>query len=116
MVTGKNGKIHILFFALTFATSPALLLIPILIIGGGIGALYVTVPAAIMDVALISQRGLVSGFQNIAWGIGHFVGPTLGGIVVSYHIGAPYLLCMIISMFGGALTLYGSRIRNSTSK
>lgn len=104
------------FFALTFATSLVLLLIPILIIGGGIGALYVTVPAAIMDVAPISQRGLVSGFQNIAWGIGYFVGPALGGIMVSYHIGAPYLLCMITSMVGGALTLYGRRIRNSTSK
>jgi len=104
------------FFALTFATSLVLLLIPILIIGGGIGTLYVTVPAAIMDVAPSSQRGLISGFQNIAWGIGYFVGPALGGIVVSYHIGAPYLLCMIISMLGGALTLYRSKIRNSTSK
>ena len=104
------------FFALTFATSLILLLIPISIIGGGIGVLYVTVPAAIMDVAPISQRGLISGFQNIAWGIGYFVGPALGGIVVSYYIGAPYLLCMVISMLGGALTLYGSRIRNSTSK
>jgi DHA1 family multidrug resistance protein-like MFS transporter len=104
------------FFALTFATSLVFLLIPILIIGGGIGTLYVAVPAAIMDVAPTSQRGLISGFQNIAWGIGYFVGPALGGIVVSYNVGAPYLLCMGISMFGGALTLYGSKIRNSTSK
>jgi len=104
------------FFVLTFATSLVLLLIPILIIGGGIGILYVTVPAALMDVAPSSQRGLISGFQNIAWGIGYFVGPALGGIVVNYHIGAPYLLCVTISMFGGALTLYGSKIRNSTSK
>jgi len=104
------------FFALTFATSLVLLLISILIIGGGIGVLYVTVPAAIMDVAPSSQRGLISGFQNVAWGIGYFVGPALGGIVVSYYIGAPYLLCVIISMLGGTLTLYGSKIRNSASK
>jgi len=104
------------FFALTFATSLVLLLIPILIIGGGIGVLYVTVPAALMDVAPSSQRGLISGFQNIAWGIGYFTGPALGGIVVNYYIGAPYLLCMIVSMLGGALTLYASKIRNFTSK
>jgi len=104
------------FFALTFATSLVLLLIPIVIIGAGIGTLYITVPAAIMDVAPTSQRGLVSGFQNIAWGIGYFVGPALGGIVVSYYIGAPYLLCVIVSMLGVVLTLYGSKIRNSTSK
>ncbi|RLI45162.1 hypothetical protein DRO69_05865 [Candidatus Bathyarchaeota archaeon] len=104
------------FFALTFATSFVLLLIPILVIGGGIGTLYITVPAALMDVAPSSQRGLVSGFQNIAWGIGYFAGPALGGIVVNYYIGAPYLLSVIISMLGGALTLYESRIRNSTSK
>jgi len=104
------------FFALTFATSLVLLLIPILIIGGGIGTLYITVPAAIMDVAPTSQRGLVSGFQNIAWGIGYFVGPALGGIVVSYYIAAPYLLCVMVSMLGVVLTLYGSKIRNSTSK
>lgn len=104
------------FFALTFSTSLVLLLIPIVIIGGGIGTLYITVPAAIMDVAPTSQRGLVSGFQNIAWGIGYFVGPALGGIVVGYNVGAPYLLCMGISMLGVALTLYGRKIRNSTSK
>ncbi len=104
------------FFALTFATSLVLLLIPVVIIGGGIGVLYVAVPAAIMDVAPTSQRGLTSGFQNIAWGIGYFVGPALGGIVVGYHIGAPYLLCVIVSILGVALTLYGSKIRNPISK
>jgi MFS family permease len=62
--------------------------------------------ASLMDMAPSPQRGLVSGFQNIAWGVGYFVGPMVGGIVATYSVGAPYIFCAIAAVVGGVLTLY----------
>ena len=94
------------FFILTFARSLPLLLIAVVMVGLGVGALYVTLTVSLMDMAPSSQRGLASGFQNIAWGVGYFVGPMVGGIVATYSISAPYLFCVIASGVGGFLTLY----------
>jgi len=58
-----------------------------------------------MDVALTSQRGLIAGTQNIAWGIGYFLGPTIGGVAAAYSFSAAYMLCIIASLIGGASTL-----------
>ncbi|UCE16156.1 MAG: MFS transporter [Candidatus Bathyarchaeota archaeon] len=100
------------FFLLSFSSYLSFLLIAILIIGGGMGALYVAVPAALMDKAPASQRGLVSGFRNIGWGSGYFVGSTLGGLVAGYFVGAPFMLCVVTSFLGSAITLYGTRTEN----
>jgi len=94
------------FSILTFAQSLLLLLIAVVIAGLGVGALHVTLTASIMDMAPSPQRGLVSGFQNIAWGAGYFVGPMVGGIVAIYSVGAPYIFCAIAAVVGGVLTLY----------
>lgn len=92
------------FFILTFASSLVFLLIAVVIVGLGVGALYVTLTVSLMDMAPSSQRGLVSGFQNIAWGAGYFVGPMVGGIVAAYSVSAPYIFCVIVAVVGGVLT------------
>ena len=92
------------FFILTFASSPMFLLIAIVMAGLGIGTLYVGLTVSLMDMAPSSQRGMVSGVQNIAWGVGYFVGPMVGGIVVTYSVGAPYIFCVIASVVGGIVT------------
>jgi len=94
------------FLILTFASSLVFLLIAVVIAGLGIGTLYVTLTVSLMDMAPSSRRGLVSGFQNIAWGVGYFVGSMVGGIVATYSVSAPYIFCVIASMAGGVLTSY----------
>jgi DHA1 family tetracycline resistance protein-like MFS transporter len=84
-----------------------------MIIGGGIGGLYVSLTALLMDAASSSQRGLVAGIQNIAWGIGYFIGPAVGGIAATSSFSATYMLCIIASIIGGTLTLI-SQYRIST--
>ena len=88
--------------------------IAIMIVGGGIGGLYVSLTALLMDAASSSQRGLVAGIQNIAWGIGYFLGPAIGGIAATSSFSATYMLCIIASIVGGALALV-SRYRISTN-
>jgi len=92
------------FFVLTFASSLMFLLIAVVIAGLGVGMLYVTLTVSLMDMAPSSQRGLVSGVQNIAWGVGYFVGPMVGGIAATYSVNAPYMFCAIASVVGGVLT------------
>ncbi len=91
------------FLILTFAQSPLLLLVGVVFAGLGVGTLYVTLTVSLMDMAPSSQRGLVSGVQNIAWGAGYFVGPMVGGIVATYSVSAPYLFCAIAAAVGGLL-------------
>jgi len=43
--------------------------------------------------------------QNLAWGIGYFLGPAIGGVAAAYSFGAMYMFCVIASVIGGALTL-----------
>lgn len=92
------------FFILTFASSSVFLLIAVVVAGLGVGALYVTLTVSLMNMAPASQRGLVSGVQNIAWGVGYFVGPMVGGIVATYSVSAPYIFCAIAAVVGGVLT------------
>jgi len=92
------------FFILIFAQSPLLLLVAVIFAGLGVGTLYVTLTVSLMDLARSSERGLVSGVQNIAWGAGYFVGPLVGGIVATYSASAPYIFCAIAAAAGGLLT------------
>ncbi len=95
------------FFMLIFSPSFGLFLTAIVIIGGGIGGLYVSLTAFLMDVASRDQRGLIAGMQNLTWGIGYFLGPTIGGVLAaSYSFSAVYVWCIIASVVGGALTLW----------
>jgi len=48
---------------------------------------------------------LTAGMQNLAWGIGYFLGPAIGGVAAAYSFGAMYMFCVIASVIGGALTL-----------
>lgn len=93
------------FFTLIFSFSFVSFLIAVVIVGAGVGQLYITLTTALMDLAPPTQRGLVSGLQNIAWGMGYFLGPMIGGVVAVYSVGAPYAFCVITSVFGGILTL-----------
>jgi len=92
------------FSILTFAASPISLLIAVVVAGLGVGTIYVALTASLMDMAPSSQRGLVSGVQNIAWGVGYFVGPMVGGMVATYSVSAPYIFCAIAAVVGGVLT------------
>jgi len=93
------------FFILIFTSSFALFLIAIVVIGGGIGGLYVSLTALLMNVASRAERGLTAGMQNLAWGIGYFLGPAIGGVAAAYSFGALYMFCVVASVIGGALTL-----------
>ena len=88
-----------------------------MVIGGSIGGLYVSLTAFLMDVSSSSQRGLIAGMQNIAWGIGYFLGPIIGGVVAAYSFSAAYMLCIIVSVIGVASTLlYDSWVTNMKRK
>ncbi len=105
------------FFTLLLPFSFVSFLIAIVIVGAGVGQLHVTLATALMDLAPPTQRGLVAGLQSIAWGVGYFLGPMIGGIVAVYFVGAPYIFCVIASAFGGVLTLaYRERVDESSSE
>ncbi|MGD8505582.1 MAG: MFS transporter [Candidatus Bathyarchaeota archaeon] len=117
---GRHWTILLAFVACAFGFAMLILTssfvsfsIAIMIIGGGIGGLYVSLTALLMDAASSSQRGLVAGIQNIAWGIGYFIGPAVGGIAATSSFSATYMLCIIASIIGGTLTLI-SQYRIST--
>lgn len=93
------------FLTLIFPPSFVSLLIAAMAVGGSVGILYIAPTALLMDVASSSQRGLIAGFQNIAWGVGFFLGPMLGGVAAIYSVSAPYILCIIASAIGCTLLL-----------
>lgn len=93
------------FLTLIFPPSFVSLLIAAMAVGGSVGILYIAPTALLMDVASSSQRGLIAGFQNIAWGVGFFLGPMLGGVAAIYSVSAPYILCIIVSAIGCTLSL-----------
>jgi MFS family permease len=94
------------FFILIFSSSFELFLTAIVIIGGGIGGLYVALTAFLMDLASRGQRGLTAGMQNLTWGIGYFLGPAIGGVLAAfYSFSAVYVWCIVASVVGGVLTL-----------
>lgn len=96
------------FLALLAPPSFASFLIACVIIGVGVGMLYIAPSALVMDIIPPSQRGLIIGFYNTVWGIGFFLGPLLGGAVAIYSVSAPYILSTIASAIGGILALIGS--------
>jgi len=97
------------FSILIFAFSFEYLLVSVVIIGVGVGTLYVTLTASLMDTAPSLKRGLISGLQNIAWGVGYFLGPFVGGIASAYSFSAPYVFCIITATVGATLTITFSK-------
>jgi len=93
------------FFTLIFSSSFVSFLVAIAIVGAGVGQLYITLTIALMDLAPTAVRGLLSGLQNIAWGVGYFLGPMIGGVLALYSVGAPYVFCVMAAVFGGVSTL-----------
>jgi MFS family permease len=93
------------FFTLIFSSSFPSFLLAMVIVGAGVGQLSITSKIALMDLAPPLQRGFISGLQSIAWGIGYFFGPMIGGMIAVYSLGAPYIFCTLMSVFGGFLTL-----------
>ncbi len=93
------------FLVLMFSSSLASFIIATVVIGGGVGGLYVSLTAFLMDVASHSQRGLIAGIQNLTWGFGYFLGPTIGGVAATYSFSAVYMLCIVVSLLGAASTL-----------
>lgn len=96
------------FLALLAPPSFASFLIAGVIVGVGVGMLYIAPSALVMDIIPPSQRGLIIGFYSTVWGIGFFLGPLLGGAVAIYSVSAPYILSTIASAIGGILALIGS--------
>ncbi len=99
------------FLTLVFPPSFVSLLIAVVAVGGGVGTLYVAPTALLMDVASPSRRGVISGFQNIAWGVGYFLGPMLGGVAAIYSVSGPYILCIVASAMGCTLSLVHTQSR-----
>jgi MFS family permease len=97
------------FSTLIFSNSLNFLLIAIIIVGLGIGILSIIIPAILMDETTSSQRGIVSGVRNMAWGLGYFIDPVLGAIMSESFVVAPFLLCIITSCFGIIISLFGSK-------
>ncbi|UCH01572.1 MAG: MFS transporter [Candidatus Bathyarchaeota archaeon] len=93
------------FFILIFSSSFLSFLLAMIIVGTGVGQLSITSKTALMDLAPPSQRGFISGLQSIAWGIGYFFGPMIGGVLADYSLSAPYIFCTLISTLGGFITL-----------
>lgn len=93
------------FFTLIFASSFVSFLIAIVIVGAGVGQLSIALKAALMMMAPTTQRGFISGLQSVAWGMGYFLGPTIGGIVTTYFVDAPYAFCAVAAVIGGILIL-----------
>lgn len=91
------------FSILSFAYSLEYLLIGIVMVGVGVGTLYAALVSLLMDMTSSSKRGLAAGLLNIAWGVGYFVGPFVGGIVSTYSFSAPYLFCIIMAAVGTIL-------------
>jgi MFS family permease len=96
------------FLALLTPPSFVSFLIACVIVGVGVGILYIAPSALVMDITPPSQRGLIIGFYNTIWGIGFFLGPLLGGVAAIYSVSAPYMLSTIASAIGGILALIGS--------
>jgi len=94
---------------LTLLVPPSFMsfLIAGVIVGIGVGMLYIAPSALVMDIAPPSQRGLIVGFYSTIWGVGFFLGPLLGGVVAIYSVSAPYMLSTIASAMGGILALIG---------
>jgi MFS family permease len=95
------------FLVLLAPSSFVSFLIAGVIIGVGVGMLYIAPTALIMDITPPSQRGLIIGFYSTVWGIGFFLGPLLGGVAAIYSVSAPYMLSTIASAMGGILALIG---------
>ncbi|UCH69764.1 MAG: MFS transporter [Candidatus Bathyarchaeota archaeon] len=95
------------FLALLLPPSFVSFLIATVIVGMGVGMLYIAPSALLMDATPPSQRGLTVGFYSTVWGIGFFLGPVLGGAAAIYSVGAPYILSTIASAMGGILALIG---------
>ncbi len=95
------------FLALLVPPSFVSFLIATVIVGMGVGMLYIAPSALVMDVTPPSQRGLIVGFYSTVWGIGFFLGPLLGGAAAIYSDSAPYMLSTIASAMGGILALIG---------
>ncbi|MGD8543768.1 MAG: MFS transporter, partial [Candidatus Bathyarchaeota archaeon] len=95
------------FLALLTPPSFVSFLIAGVIVGVGVGILYIAPSALVMDVTPPSQRGLIIGFYSTVWGIGFFLGPLLGGVAAIYSVSAPYMLSTIASAMGGILALIG---------
>lgn len=95
------------FLALLAPPSFVSFLIAGVIVGVGVGILYIAPSALVMDITPPSQRGLIIGFYSTVWGIGFFLGPLLGGVAAIYSVSAPYMLSTIASAMGGILALIG---------
>ena len=95
------------FLVLLAPSSFVSFLIAGVIIGVGVGMLYIAPTALIMDITPPSQRGLIIGFYSTVWGIGFFLGPLLGGVAAIYSVSAPYMVSTIASAMGGILALIG---------
>jgi MFS family permease len=100
------------FLILSFAYFFEYLLIGIIMIGVGVGTLYAALISLVMDITASSKRGFVAGLLNIAWGVGYFVGPFVGGIISTYTFSAPYLFCIIMAVIGTTLAISQSEQLN----
>jgi len=75
------------------------LVLAVIVIGLGLGALFPVSIALISDYVPSSQRGVAMGMFETAAAVGMMIGPAVGGVLAEqFDPSYPYLFCMIASI------------------
>jgi len=75
------------------------LVLAVIVIGLGLGALFPVSIALISDYVPSSQRGLAMGMFETAAAVGMIVGPAVGGVLAErFDPSYPYLFCTMVSI------------------
>jgi EmrB/QacA subfamily drug resistance transporter len=72
--------------------------------GIGAGGIFALVYVVLSDVSLPAQRGRTLSFASAVWGLSSVIGPTLGGVIVTY-LSWPWIFYMNLPL--GALCFAG---------
>ncbi len=112
VVMSSFAVLGLAFFSVAATTGVSTLIAATLLIGACEGAIAIALTTSIMDAAPSKMRGLYSGFPNVSWGVGYFLGPLIAGFLAMRSAETAF-------MFAGAIALAMvpmGRIRLTTAK
>lgn len=92
------GIMSLSFFSLALMATVPVLVIATLILSACEGAVAVMLTISVMARAPPRDRGFYSSIQNIAWGIGYFVGPLIAGFLALNGTEMAFLFAGVISL------------------
>ena len=95
------------YIILPFATTPALLILSVAMVGFTFGGMLTVFPAITGDYFGMKNFGVNYGFVITAWGIGGVFGPLVGGLIRDYTGGYAYsyVISGLLSIVGMYLAL-----------